>query len=143
MLLFSKTHDDAPTTAATFADLRGACRRLNAMNQSGAVAHLDGLIGSGAWTDAALALLAIELPRWQLRRLSYDDGEWHCAVSAQREMPDWLDAAVEAHHADLAMAILDAMREVMRRETPSHLAAVVSQPASSNAFEPMLCDNYA
>jgi len=39
------------------------------------------LIESGAWTDAALALLELELPQWKLRRIVYEDREWHCALS--------------------------------------------------------------
>jgi hypothetical protein len=131
-------------TASVFAVLRTTwCKRLNAMAYTAAVEHLDHLIASGAWTDAALALIAIELPRWKLRRLSYDEGEWHCALSSQREMPDWLDASIEAHHPDMAMAILDALRDVIRSDASSHLTTAPSQPLQSQAFEPMLCDNYA
>jgi hypothetical protein len=66
--------------------------------------RIERLIDYGAWTDAALALLELELPHWQLRRLVYDDGEWHCALSRQRELPEWLDdRSIESHHADLAM----------------------------------------
>ncbi len=46
------------------------------------------LIAAGAWTDTALALIASELPQWKLRRLAYDDGEWHCVLSLQREFPN-------------------------------------------------------
>jgi hypothetical protein len=119
------------------------CRRLNAMKTANEVEHLDHLIASRAWTDAALALLAIELPHWQLRRLCYDDGEWHCALSNQREMPDWLDAAIEAHHPDMAMAILDAFCKVVRIDAPAHLVVVRATSAGPDKFEPMPCDNYA
>ena len=54
-------------------------------------------------------LLAVELPAWKLRRLIYHDGEWHCAIARERELPEWLDDAIEAHHADLAMTILKAI----------------------------------
>ncbi len=70
--------------------------------------RVKALINAGAWTDAALALLAIELPDWRLRRMIYDEGEWHCAISRARELPDWLDDAIETHHPDLTMAILKA-----------------------------------
>ena len=39
----------------------------------------------GAWTDAALALIDLELPQWQFRRIAYDEGEWSCALSRERE----------------------------------------------------------
>ena len=72
---------------------------------------LERLLESGAWTDAALALIDLELPQWQLRRIAYDEGEWHCALSRQRELPEWLDLAIEARHADLALAMLSAFVE--------------------------------
>jgi len=31
------------------------------------------LIGSEAWTDSALALIDLELPQWQVRRIAYDE----------------------------------------------------------------------
>ncbi len=40
------------------------------------------LVESGAFTDAALALLELGIPHWELRRLIYDSGEWHCSLSA-------------------------------------------------------------
>src|SRR5690348_4880145 len=79
-----------------------ACRRYPSLGQSEKTARLERLIRAGAWTDAALALLDLELPLWQIRRLVYDDGEWYCALSRERELPDWLDQSVEARHADLA-----------------------------------------
>lgn len=57
-----------------------ACQRLRA-HPASAKAKLDALIAAGAWIDAALALLELELPQWTLRRLVYDDGEWHCSLS--------------------------------------------------------------
>jgi len=41
-----------------------------------------------------LALIDLELPPWQVRRIAYDEGEWHCALSRQRELPDWLDQSI-------------------------------------------------
>ena len=80
------------------------------MRQSQGTAQIERLIGSGAWTDAALAMIDLELPQWRLRRIAYDEGEWHCALSQQRELPDWLDQTIEAHHADLPLAILERVR---------------------------------
>ncbi len=73
------------------------CRRFPSMGQTGKTARIEQLIGSGAWTDAALALIDLELPQWQVRRLAYDEGEWYCALSRERELPDWLDQSVETH----------------------------------------------
>src|SRR5207244_13180159 len=83
-----------------------ACRRLPSLGQSERTARLTRLIDAEAWADAALALMKLELPLWQVRRIAYDEGEWHCALSRERELPDWLDAAVEASPADLAIAFL-------------------------------------
>src|SRR5712672_487603 len=86
-------------------------RRFPSAGQLEKTARIERLIQSKAWTDAALALIELELPQWQVRRIAYDEGEWHCALSRQRELPDWLDSAIEARHADLALAILSAFVE--------------------------------
>jgi hypothetical protein len=107
-------------------------------------ARIERLIRSGAWTDAALALLDLELPKWQLRRLAYDGGEWHCALSRQRDLPDWLDQPVEAHHVDMALAILSAFVDAQRTAAPSSRTSVplVAREASP-LYEPVLADNFA
>jgi hypothetical protein len=108
-------------------------------------ARIERLIYSGAWTDAALALLELELPHWQLRRLAYDDGEWHCALSRQRELPDWLDdRSVESHHADLALAILSAFVDAQRQPVAPRKTSVPAAPRAANPlYEPLNCDNFA
>lgn len=118
------------------------CKRLPAMRRTAEAKRLDRLVESGAWTDAALALIAIELPDWQLRRLTFDDGEWHCALSTERNMPDWLDDAVETHHADMATAMLDAFRSAIARAGTSHLTAVPTVATPHSDFIPMPCENY-
>jgi len=60
--------------------MNAACRRYPSLGQTEKTARLSRLIQSGAWTDAALALIDLELPLWQIRRLAYDDGEWYCAL---------------------------------------------------------------
>ena len=102
------------------------------------------MIQSGAWTDAALALIDLELPQWQIRRLAYDDGEWHCALSRQRELPDWLDQPIETHHADLALAILSAFVEAQRAKAPPSRTSVPMVPQDANPlYEPVYSDNFA
>jgi hypothetical protein len=145
MLLFSELHDglvdrlhDAPAvTADLISEVIGKpSRRLPV--------RIERLIDSGAWTDAALALLELELPRWQLRRLAYDNGEWHCALSPQRELPDWLDdRSVESHHVDLAMAILSAFADARRKPAPPSRTSVPATPwPTSRLYEPLNCDNF-
>jgi hypothetical protein len=135
--------ETAPLDTTTFTAIcLTACKRLPAMRRTAEAQRLDRLVAAGAWADAALALIAMELPRWQLRRLAYDEGEWHCMLSDNRQMPDWLDDAVEAHHPDMATAILDALRAVVDREHAPHLTQVPMCSISPADSEPMLCENY-
>jgi hypothetical protein len=121
-----------------------ACSRLGLLRPSERTAAVERLIAAGAWTDAALALLALELPQWQLRRLAYDDGEWHCSLSRQREMPDWLDQPVEAHHADMATAILRAFVGAKQISAPASRSSVPRAPRTIEQLdEPMCCENFA
>jgi hypothetical protein len=106
-------------------------------------ARIERLIGSGAWTDAALVLIDLELPQWQVRRIAYDDGEWYCALSRQRELPEWLDQSIEARHADLPLAILGAFVEALRLATPRSLTSVAAVPRDANPLcVPVCCDNF-
>ncbi len=130
---------DGPTFTAI---CLASCKRLPAMRRTAEAQRLDHLVEAGAWTDAALALIALELPSWQLRRLTFDEGEWHCALSQERNMPDWLDDAVETHHADMATAILEAFRGAIGRDGTSHLAIVPISAPQRTDFTPMLCENY-
>ena len=76
------------------------------------VAHL---IESNAFADATLALLELERPQWKLRRLIYEDGEWHCSLSKHIGLPAELDDEMaEASHESLPLAILSAFVEAGR-----------------------------
>jgi hypothetical protein len=90
------------------------------------------MIATGAWTDAALALVELELPLWQVRRLAYDEGEWYCALSRERELPDWLDRSIEARHADLALAILSAFVDAQHIAAPASRSSVPAVPRNAN-----------
>jgi hypothetical protein len=121
-----------------------ACRRYPSLDQGGKTARVEQLIRSGAWTDAALALIDLELPFWQVRRLAYDDGEWYCALSRERELPDWLDQSIEARHPDLALAILSAFVEAQRISEPESRGSVPAVKATAPDFyEPASIDNYS
>lgn len=135
--------ETGPLDAASFTAIcLTACKRLPAMRRTAEAQRLDRLVAAGAWTDAALALIAIELPRWQLRRLAYDEGEWHCALSNQRDLPDWLDSAIETHHPDMATAILEAFRVAANRGDTAHLTQAPVHAIQHTDSEPMLCENY-
>jgi len=122
--------------------IRVACRRFPLMGRSGKSAHVKQLIESEAWTDAALALVDLELPQWQLRRLVYDEGEWHCALSRERELPDWLDQSVESRHADLALAILGAFVDARRIATTASRTSVPLVNNVNALYESVCCDNF-
>ncbi|WP_275196244.1 hypothetical protein [Bradyrhizobium sp. CSA207] len=133
----------AMTRPLIFDIIDHACRRLPSFGHSERIARIRRLIDAEAWTDAALALMAIELPLWQVRRIAYDEGEWHCALSRERELPDWLDAAVEAHHADLALALLSASVEVQALAVEMSRPSVPSvRPLLDPLYEPAACDNF-
>ena len=120
-----------------------ACRRFPSSGQSEKTARIEQLIRSGAWTDAALALIDLELPLWQVRRIAYDEGEWYCALSRQRELPDWLDQSIETRHADLSLTILSAFVEAQRISAPSSRTSVPVVKASANPLhEPICSDNF-
>jgi hypothetical protein len=93
-----------------------SCTRLPVMKRAGKAGHLDQLIEARAWTDATLALIDLELPAWKLRRLVYDDGEWHCSLSKQSNLPAELDDTVDASHEQLSLAVLSAFIQA-RRDT--------------------------
>jgi hypothetical protein len=123
--------------------IRGACRRFPSMGQTVKTARIEQLIHSEAWTDAALALIDLELPLWQIRRIAYDEGEWYCALSRERELPDWLDRSIESHHADLALAILGAFVEAQRIAAPASRPSVPVVSRDLNPlYEPICCDNF-
>ena len=119
------------------------CRRFPSMGQSEKTARIERLIQTGAWTDAALALIDLELPQWQVRRIAYDDGEWYCALSRERELPDWLDQSIEARHPDLPLAILSAFVDAQRVAAPSSRTSFPMVPgAASTLYESLLTDNF-
>jgi len=155
MLLFSDQHhpaelgeqlrDASAVTPEFMAEIIDrTCRRFPSFGQSAKTARVERLIQSDAWTDAALALIDLELPQWQVRRLAYDQGEWYCALSRQRELPDWLDQSIEAQHADLALAMLTAFVEARHVTAPSSRTSVpaVTRDASP-VYEPVCSDNFA
>jgi hypothetical protein len=124
--------------------IKQTCRRFPSNSQSSKTARIERLIQSQAWTDVALALIDLELPQWQIRRIAYDEGEWHCALSRQRELPDWLDQSIETRHADLALAILSAFVEAQRVSAPSSRTSVPTVSQEANArYEPVCSDNFA
>src|SRR5262249_27497629 len=120
-----------------------ACFRFHA-HRPELKARVACLIDCGAYSDAALALLDMELPHWKLRRLTFDDGAWYCALSKQPGIPAKIDDMAEASHESLPLAMLSAFVEARRIS----LAASEDRPK----FVPQVrlaqdfavcCDNFA
>jgi hypothetical protein len=129
-------------TAELLADvMTQACVRL-AVRSRAAQARLNRLIEAGAWTDAAFALLELELPQWKVRRLVQEDGEWLCTLSKQPQLPLELDEIIEATHQVLPLAILIAFLQA-RCASPvgaaSSTAVPVVRPSAGYAVN---CDNF-
>src|SRR4029079_2721668 len=104
--LGDRLRDACCVTAEFLADIiRASCRRFPSPVQEFRSARSERRIESQAWTDAALALIDLELPQWQVRRLAYDDGEWYCALSRTRDMPDWLDPSGQGPPPEIAPAL--------------------------------------
>ena len=141
--LNDRLHSANAVTAELMSEvIAKACRRFPSAGQTDKTARIERLIASGAWTDAALTLIDLELPMWQVRRIAYDDGEWYFARSRERELPDWLDRSIEARHADLALAILSAFVDALI-SAPSSKTSVPTVSRDANPlYEPVCCDNF-
>jgi hypothetical protein len=131
------------TSAASDLLCKRACPRLSTLQRT-AKARVIRLVQSGAFADAALALLDLELPQWKLRRLIYDDGQWHCSLSKHVRIPAELDDMAEASHESLSLAILSAFVEARRHS----LTAGDARPKSVPQVRPtqgytICCDNFA
>ena len=77
VMLLTRIEDASAPDTRLFADvIANACPRTLALVEMRKAARLKELLEAGAWTDAALALLELELPQWKVRRIVSDDGEW-------------------------------------------------------------------
>jgi hypothetical protein len=92
-----------------------ACIRLPALSAALIADRIARRVEAGAWTDAALAIIELELPAWKLRHLSFEDCEWSCSLSNQIHLPASLDDTADGRHAVLPLAILSALVEAQRR----------------------------
>jgi hypothetical protein len=118
------------------------CTRLESLRQLGRVAALDELVEAGAWTDATLRLLELELPNWVVRRLIREGDDWLCTLSRQPNLPIALDDPVEGVHATLPLAILRALVDARRRlGTEVRPAFWIPQIRPASGIT-MCCDNF-
>ena len=155
-MLFNPVHEDnldrlsarlrlAPEiTSDLFSDVMATSARIALLAKAGKTAHLNGLVRAGAWIDAALTLIALEMPNWKLRRLEYEEGEWVCSLSTEPNMPIAIDDTADARHEILPLAILGAFLDARRKggEVPAARSSTTPRlrPASGYA---MCCDNFA
>src|SRR5215510_6640686 len=138
--LNDRLHDASEASATLLGQvIDTACRRFPSLGQNAKAARIEQFIQAEAWTDAALALIDLELPLWQVRRIAYDEGEWHCALSRERELPDWLDRCIEARHADLALAILSAFVEARRVDAAKSRTSVPAVSRSAGDLYEAVC----
>jgi hypothetical protein len=141
--LADRLRDADRVTPELFSEvIRDACARLPSVRRTRDFEHLQQFIRSGAWTDAALALLALEAPQWQLRQIIHDAGEWHCTLSRRRELPDWLDQPTEAHHGHLCLAILGALVDVKRDGAPEESNVACPSQMDEPLDVPLCGDNF-
>jgi hypothetical protein len=121
-----------------------ACTRLPLLKQTGKTTRIERLIEVGAWSDATLALIELELPAWKLRRLVYEDGEWFCSLSKQPRLPVVLDDTADASHQVVPLAILGAFLEARRRmcAAPEASSSTVPQVRPISGYA-VCCDNFS
>lgn len=100
------------------------------------------LTDAGAWTDAALHLLELELPHWTIRRLFHEGDDWLCTLSRQPNLPITLDDPVEAVHAALPVAILRAFVGARRRSSMEVRPALRIPQIRPTPGIPVCCDNF-
>jgi len=105
--------------------------------------RLESLLAAGAWAEAALLLVEIYLPAWQVRRLAYDSGEWCCSLVPRSSNLFPFETPSEATHRFLPLAILRAFVAVL------YAGSSAARPTSSVPGIPQLttqyfcCDNFA
>ena len=122
-----------------------ACTRLPVLSRAGKAARIDRFVEAGAWNDAVLALIELELPAWNLRRLVYEDGEWLCSLSKQPNLPMELDETADASHEVLALAILSAFLQAAHRTSAARETGLPTVPhvRATSDYAVVCCDNFA
>jgi len=131
-----------------FSAVVATCGRVAVLKTAGKAARLDRMLTNAAWTDAAITLIALELPAWAIRRLVYEDGEWICTLSRQLNLPPEIDDAVDSHHPVLPLAILSALIEARARktdhsQTDPFRAPQIGQVTDQASDRVLCCDNFA
>jgi hypothetical protein len=129
----------APTSDLFSNIVADACTRLFRPDHAAKAVRIRWLSEAGAWTDAALGLVELELPQWTVRRLVRDDGAWICSLSRHCEIPIEFDDTEEAIHESLPLAILSAFVGAQRRRVATSGPAPRTVPTV--AQDPLVCCN--
>jgi len=145
-LLFDRLSDTlrgAPAPSAVlFAKITaGCCRSARVLGKARKTSRVDQLVEARAWTEAALALIELELPAWKLRRLVYENGQWLCSLSRYPNVPLALDDSVDASHEVLSLAILKALVKARLNDSAGEATSSVPQIRPAGEF-PICCDNF-
>ena len=101
------------------------------------------LIEAGAFVDATCSLQELEMPQWKLRRIVYDDPQWHCSFSRHSALPMELDDIAEGSHEVLPLAILSAFLEARRLTLAANPFPPRSIPQARFHGHLVCCDNFA
>ena len=139
----SRADAATPDLAATVLDLVLARRRLPGGGDP--AKRIRRLIDAQAWTDAALALVALDRSR-VLRHAIHEDGEWRCTLGSPWPLPACVDDTIEFAHADLPLAIFGALVGALQEKfLPASAAALVSRARAEprDAVAYVNCDNFA
>jgi hypothetical protein len=119
-----------------------ACVRVGVLGSAMKV-KVRWLIEAGAWTDATIALLGLELPQWKVRRLINEDGKWLCSLSKQPRLPLQYGEVAEASHESLPLAILIALLQAQRSAAVSANGNATVPPFRRLASNIACCDHTA
>ncbi len=134
---------EAPTPDLV-AEILSACTRIPSLSKSRATAvKFDQLAKMSAWTDLAIALIGLELPGWNLRRLVYEDGTWFCSLSEKPNVPLVLDDTVDASHENLSLAIFSAFVDACSRNTACEIEFQTVPQIRPTQGDVFCCDNFA
>lgn len=116
-----------------------ACTRFQNLR---ARSDFDRKVKSGAFVDAVLTLIELEMPAWSLRRVAIEDGVWFCSLSRQPNLPIEIDDSADACHRNLPLAILAAFVEV-RLATTENVSTATTPHLRPQIQSAICCDNFA
>jgi hypothetical protein len=143
-----RTADDV-SAALMRSVLDVAAPRCATPDRAARVGRIGALIDAQAWTDAALALAALDRAH-AVRHVAFDDGKWWCRIGSQWAFPEWLDDTIWCGHPVLALAIVGAVLDALSQDVPAERRETwrTSQRAEHRAehgddIASFGCDNYA